>query len=357
MISSHIFRRSRSATLSGLSSVAMRATSRPEHLHPIQPMLAASSSVHHEHAKDSSDGYWAAAMMVSIGCAAVLAPDDVHMEKKTSNDHNKALTFREAADYLKQNLAPIRNKLIKKGYPAPYLTITEDKNPTERGSARTMRITLELTSLYGLGAWMAMLQAPIFLTAEDTPLPSGNKTIKDCCEFSDRSKSTVVYMENHPYPRLTVSRDGGFRQADLDILLNSYEGICVRAQKGSSLDSEFGSFKMIPFSAMFDGEKMDKSFQFPRAGECAPPVATSPEQCIADLNKLGIKVIPPDERDPEKQWKQLAGYDSVKEEITDTVLNYLLHPDVYDSITQGTRQKMDTNRPRAILFEGPPGTG
>ena len=35
----------------------------------------------------------------------------------------------------------------------------------------------------------------------------------------------------------------------------------------------------------------------------------------------------------------------------------LQHPDVYDKIARGTRRFPANNKPRAVLFEGPPGTG
>ncbi|MCD9643643.1 hypothetical protein HAX54_031262 [Datura stramonium] len=41
----------------------------------------------------------------------------------------------------------------------------------------------------------------------------------------------------------------------------------------------------------------------------------------------------------------------------DTILLALQSPEVYDDIARGTRRKFETNRPRAVLFEGPPGTG
>lgn len=42
-------------------------------------------------------------------------------------------------------------------------------------------------------------------------------------------------------------------------------------------------------------------------------------------------------------------------EIEDTILLALKNPDVYDKIARGTRCRFETNRPRAVLFEGPPG--
>lgn len=47
----------------------------------------------------------------------------------------------------------------------------------------------------------------------------------------------------------------------------------------------------------------------------------------------------------------------MKRDIEDTVLLALTHGDIYDKITQATRMKNETNRPKCILFEGPPGCG
>ena len=56
-------------------------------------------------------------------------------------------------------------------------------------------------------------------------------------------------------------------------------------------------------------------------------------------------------------WDYLAGYEQVKRDIEDTVLLALTHADVYDKITQATRMKVESNRPKCVLFEGPPGCG
>jgi ATP-dependent 26S proteasome regulatory subunit len=42
-------------------------------------------------------------------------------------------------------------------------------------------------------------------------------------------------------------------------------------------------------------------------------------------------------------------------EVEDTILLALRCPEIYDSIARGTRRKFESNRPRAVLFEGPPG--
>lgn len=42
-------------------------------------------------------------------------------------------------------------------------------------------------------------------------------------------------------------------------------------------------------------------------------------------------------------------------EIEDTIVLALQSPEVYNTIAQGTRTIFEPNRPRAVLFEGPPG--
>ncbi len=52
-----------------------------------------------------------------------------------------------------------------------------------------------------------------------------------------------------------------------------------------------------------------------------------------------------------------AGYEEQKRAMEDTLLLALRHPEVYADIARGTRARYASNRPRAILFEGPPGCG
>eukprot|EP00850_Spirogloea_muscicola_P006422 SM000030S11431 [mRNA] locus=s30:595720:599754:+ [translate_table: standard] len=90
---------------------------------------------------------------------------------------------------------------------------------------------------------------------------------------------------------------------------------------------------------------------------------------LEKLEALGVKVYrpaaTPDERDGGDDsalpgadaWGTLAGYEEQKREIEDTILLALRRPEVYDSVARGTRRRFESNRPRAVLFEGPPGTG
>uniref|UniRef100_A0A2P2KK62 Uncharacterized protein MANES_16G002800 n=2 Tax=Rhizophora mucronata TaxID=61149 RepID=A0A2P2KK62_RHIMU len=86
------------------------------------------------------------------------------------------------------------------------------------------------------------------------------------------------------------------------------------------------------------------------------------EKSVANLESMGVRVYGLDEpfmdsSNGEISWDNIAGYDQQKREIEDTILLALHSPDVYDDIARRTRRKFETNRPRAVLFEGPPGTG
>ncbi|KAB1201556.1 Proteasome-activating nucleotidase [Morella rubra] len=97
----------------------------------------------------------------------------------------------------------------------------------------------------------------------------------------------------------------------------------------------------------------------PREGNARVP---SGEKSIASLESMGVRVYGLDEAQgyspsSEISWDNIAGYDLQKREIEDTILLALHSPEVYDDIARGTRCKFESNRPRAVLFEGPPGTG
>lgn len=52
-----------------------------------------------------------------------------------------------------------------------------------------------------------------------------------------------------------------------------------------------------------------------------------------------------------------AGYEEQKEMIEETLLLAMIRPEVYTSVASKTRKNGGSNRPRAVLFEGPPGCG
>ncbi|MBN2040803.1 MAG: ATP-binding protein [Spirochaetes bacterium] len=72
------------------------------------------------------------------------------------------------------------------------------------------------------------------------------------------------------------------------------------------------------------------------------------------LSQVGASVISGSEG---LDWSYIAGYEEVKRSIKETIILPLKNPDIYDSIAKLTRQSFESNRPKAILFEGSPGVG
>ncbi|CAD8045366.1 unnamed protein product [Paramecium primaurelia] len=81
------------------------------------------------------------------------------------------------------------------------------------------------------------------------------------------------------------------------------------------------------------------------------------EKTLQELEKTGVTIFLPDSKEKNLDWNYLAGYEKQKRDIEDTVLLALQYPEIYESLTALTRVKNEPNRPKAILFEGPPGTG
>ncbi|CAG9464791.1 unnamed protein product [Pedinophyceae sp. YPF-701] len=90
------------------------------------------------------------------------------------------------------------------------------------------------------------------------------------------------------------------------------------------------------------------------------------EAAVAELERMGVTVVMPKQdgdgarNDFDVDWGSLAGYNNQKAAIVEALLLPLIRPDVYDAVSAGTRRQKGaagSSRPRAILFEGPPGTG
>ncbi|CAA7406987.1 unnamed protein product [Spirodela intermedia] len=131
-----------------------------------------------------------------------------------------------------------------------------------------------------------------------------------------------------------------------------------------------GTFTSVELDALVSalklaGEKTDTkkaSGRKPQRFKREKQTDAQVERIISSLEAMGVRVYGIDEASGSSSngtisWDNIAGYEQQKREIEDTILQSLHSPQVYDEIAWATRQKFETNRPRAVLFEGPPGTG
>ncbi|TGM12955.1 AAA family ATPase, partial [Leptospira selangorensis] len=78
------------------------------------------------------------------------------------------------------------------------------------------------------------------------------------------------------------------------------------------------------------------------------------------LEPLGVEVYDPlleKAKGNELGFDSVYGYESVKEQILESLVFPLKRPEPFLEITKLTRQKPPGNLPRAVLFEGEPGVG
>ena len=85
--------------------------------------------------------------------------------------------------------------------------------------------------------------------------------------------------------------------------------------------------------------------------DCEDCKKTNP---IVTLQTLGATIF---ESENAPAWDFLAGYEKEKQLVKDTVISPLLNPEIYDQIARMTRKNYQSIKPKAVLFEGPPGTG
>lgn len=148
--------------------------------------------------------------------------------------------------------------------------------------------------------------------------------------------------------KFVVEKNTDFHDVDIKIILKAYE--------------EAFKPKMKPMGVGSDADKTNQSsgksrFKNPLKGALGGEHNQEQQDDSPQgvLERHGCTVFIPGVKKNELDWNYLAGYDYVKRDIEDTVLLALTHGHVYDQITQGTRMKDETNRPKCVLFEGPPG--
>ncbi|GFP85070.1 cell division cycle protein 48 homolog mj1156 [Phtheirospermum japonicum] len=122
----------------------------------------------------------------------------------------------------------------------------------------------------------------------------------------------------------------------------------------------FTSEELDALASILQAAGQPKSLELRPKGDAAR--TPTKDKTVASLEGMGVKIYGHKEPNAELPkvditWDNIAGYENQKREIEDTILLALKSPEVYDDIARGTRCKFETNRPRAVLFEGPPGTG
>lgn len=140
-----------------------------------------------------------------------------------------------------------------------------------------------------------------------------------------------------------LEKTNDFTECDINMILSSYEEafkpVNVNVNNNSS-NTFFDKLKNVKFINGSNNNEVVKNGEDP----------------LSILNKNGVTVFQPSQ-DKIHDFSYLAGYENQKRMIEDNIMLGLIHRDIFDQITHSTRVKFESNKPRAILFEGPPGCG
>jgi hypothetical protein len=134
-----------------------------------------------------------------------------------------------------------------------------------------------------------------------------------------------VKGENYDSFKFVMEKNVDFHEIDVELFLKAYE--------------EAFKPKMAPIGMGADAKnspsEKPKAFKN-MTGWTAEPEAQQQANPQTTLESLGCSVFVPGVRKEQLDWEYLAGYDSVKRDIEDTVLLALTHAEVYDQITSRT---------------------
>lgn len=79
---------------------------------------------------------------------------------------------------------------------------------------------------------------------------------------------------------------------------------------------------------------------------------TAAKDALGELADMGCHIFRPSDALP-----GIAAFKRLRERLRETLVLPLKNPEIYDRIARETRSEFAVNRPRAVLFTGPPGTG
>jgi hypothetical protein len=148
-----------------------------------------------------------------------------------------------------------------------------------------------------------------------------------------------VKNENFDSFKFVIEKNTDFHEVDVNIILKAYEEAFKPKMKPMGVGADKTSTNKS------NGKKTTKGWKDALPGQSNSEEEDTTPQSI--LERHGCTIFTPDALSSSKlDWDYLAGYDYVKRDIEDTVLLALTHGHVYDQVTQSTRMKNETNRPK-----------
>jgi hypothetical protein len=165
------------------------------------------------------------------------------------------------------------------------------------------------------------------------------------------------FKTDFPGFRFILEKETEISETDKELFLKVYELANLSTPFSSQRSQTISQSQKILSSKKDQSEGFMNTLGQIIGGQ--PEEKQSEDEITKKLKDMGVIVFAPDNKGflEGLSWDVLAGYETQKRDIEDTVLLSLTHADVFDQITQATRVRFEKNRAKAVLFEGPPGTG
>lgn len=301
----------------------------------------------------------------SVTAFYCLSFDSLQIECEVDNSNKKIFAGDDLTQELKKRLNVVRRKFKFAHNNYPLIKVYSDK------SLNIISIKVDDNSdvLKLYMAWLSVLYAnnnsngctvsvvpslsSLDSTAMEVPLSFiiENKS-KTCGVIADSAGSTREIV-------LKCYKRDGFNQYELDRIVEGYYQCFANCPDENASFIDVIPKNFLKFFFGNDGEFHSSNSSLPFSDQSHDYDGNSNmtlDDSVEQLQRLGIDVYIHNPNSP-LNWDSLAGYQHVKQDIEETIINSYKHPEIYDDITRRTRVVFESNRPKAILLEGPPGTG
>jgi len=283
--------------------------------------------------------------MMTIATAAAITLTSIRAE-------NEDDSVSEGAAYLRKKILPFRETYRQEtndDVPLPRVRILKQGSSTYVAS---FQVGSDADVIGMISSLIRELQKSVDDDIDiniHTALPRLNKSNNNndaliSFVLSDGNASVLLVRRSSGRCELSLYRENEMlRKSDLDAIAEAY----IAAHSG-----ELFTYRM---------KSMYKIMGVPGRSSSFPPGHNNNNNNNKDvrtrLEALGARMYDT-KKNQDLDWNSLAGYESLKQDIQDTLILPLRHPETFDNVAKRTRQRPpENNRPSAILFAGPPGTG
>ena len=277
--------------------------------------------------------------MAAITGTSMVAVGTCICDDKSSS---KPLSLAEFTKRLRGPIDKIRKKVNRR---TPTLEATVKGTTHEL----TLSTDVDVDEMSLLIFWSQVLSGEVSITTENR----GGVRVHSLVA-GDR-RSSLVLNRSGSVCTASLFKEDGFTRDDVEYIVKGFDS----AVSAPPAAPPAGRLSVDGFNDIFS-QQFSVPFRGPGEESLESKGSSAPgSDPIKTLASLGVTVFDRQTGGPDAalDWDCLAGYSAIKDLIEETVVLAVTHPEVFDSVARSTRVVFESNRPKAVLLEGPPGTG